>query len=71
MDSISNVIKRHQEQREIIELSQLNALSTQNLSYPFDKMTIVPKFWNMYKYRFYIMVNINHLLIYLKFIFSF
>jgi hypothetical protein len=50
MDSISHVIKRHQEQREIIELSQLNALSTQNLSYPFDKMTIVPKFWNMYKY---------------------
>ena len=49
MDSISNVIKRHEEQKEIIELSELNNLAKSSLSYSFDKMTIVPNNWNMYK----------------------
>ena len=49
MHSISYVINRHIEEREIIDLSQLNVLSKDYVAYPFDKMTIVPKKWNMYK----------------------
>ena len=49
MHSISYVINQHIEEREIIDLSQLNDLSKDYVAYPFDKMTIVPKKWNMYK----------------------